>query len=146
MTNLLLILLLLVGCSNDDTQTNDDGGNGTSSTSIVGEWQRAFYGQQLEVVFHEDGIVNASAIDEDGTTEMPEHTYTIDGNIITLNGICNAESSEWNYETEGNYSYTINDSNTTLTLTLINDDCPDLDDGRAAFFSNESAANWTRVN
>ena len=39
-----------------------------------------------------------------------KHTYTINGDIITLIGICNAESSEWNYEMEGNYSYAINDS------------------------------------
>ena len=112
MTNLLLILLLVIGCVDD-----------TPSTSIVGEWERTFYSQQLEVIFHENGAVNASAIDEDGTTQIPEHTYTIDGNIITLIGICNAESSEWNYVMEGNYSYSINDEETMLTLTLINDEC-----------------------
>ena len=141
---LLISILFFVGC-NDDTQTNGDGDN-NSSYSVVGEWQRIWYGQQLlEVVFHEDGVVNASAVDVGETNEMPEHTYTINDDIITLIGICNAESSEWNYVTEGTYSYIINNSNSTLTLTLINEECPDLDDGRAAFYSDESSASWTRV-
>ena len=137
---LLISILLIVGC--------DDDGNNSSSYSVIGGWERQYDPTHLfEIIFNEDGTLTANIIDsEDGTSVMPEHTYTTDNNIITLIGSCNPEDPSWPQNGVGNYSYIINDVNTMLTLTVIDDECTAYDDDREGFFSDESSAVWTRVN
>ena len=143
MTYLLLILLLVFGCQKD-TQTNDE-------YSLVGTWLRNEYNSNGEIEkmfllgFVEDGIGFADF--EDGDTwdlSRDTFTYSTNENIITfLDSSCE--------DVEGNYGYNL--SATTLTLTLINDECDEdcngdddgeEDGGRAYSLSNCSTVIWTR--
>ena len=138
MKKLIILITALVfwGCEKDPTGLN---GNGDVSVSIIGNWQRIYYGssgeESLTISFNEDG----NATGDWGGASIPTQTYSINDNIITFIG------TDCGLEAEGNYSYTINNANTTLTLTVINDECTEYDDDREAFFSNESSATWTRV-
>ena len=63
-------------------------------------------------------------------------TYSTDGNMITvLDPDCGAG-------VEGNYSYSVTSS--SLTLTLINDDCGGGEGSRPEFIADESTATWTK--
>ena len=140
---LFVSIFIFIGCNND-TQTNDGGDDYNSSHSVIGEWERTYYYNNtlFVIIFHENETLSATW----GDTEIPTLTYSINDNIITFVADCYAENPLWPQDAQGNYSYTINNANTTLTLTVINDECTEYDDDREAFFSNESSAVWTRVN
>ena len=129
---ILLLGLGFIGCQKD-TQTN---------ASIVGDWQRNIvvdngYSIPVELSFNEDGTAGAMIGDSDDGNEI-FGTYSINDGIITV------LDEDCGLENEGNYSYTV--SNTELTLTFINDECEDCEVGsRPHFISNCSTAVWTRV-
>ena len=138
-------LILLVSCDNPlGDKDNDD----NPSFSVVGEWERTYLNTQLEIKFHSNGSFNGVEISSANSIFIPDHIYTIDNNTITFSGSCLPYNSSEPNDVNGKYSYSIDETNTLLTISIINDECPTND--REAFLSypypfSQSSAIWRRV-
>ena len=139
----IVSVILLVSC---DNPFKDDDNDDDSSFSVIGEWQRTFESALLNIIFNENGTLTGNW----GSTSIPTLTYSTIDNIITIIADCHSENPLAPINAAGNYSYSIDDTNTLLNISLINDECTSYDNDREAFFSypslvSQSSAFWTRV-
>jgi hypothetical protein len=125
----LSIVALVLGCggrpvqwSDTGSSSSDEGGNGGSSSALSGVWARTVsqdgIEQEVFLTFESGGICEVLLeIPDFGPYPVP-CTYTVSGDQLEIQDT----ECEGDGYGEGTYSYSI--SGSTLSLSVIDDDCP----------------------